>query len=1339
MKLRLVFLALLLQTMPTHAQTYAVERHFDITNGLSNNLVIDMAIDKHGAVWVATESGLNRIVGRTCTTFDTPDFDGRTEPIKALYYDAGTDKLFISTPKVLGVYECATGKVMHLTTKDGLASTDIPCITEAGEGKLWIIHTEGIVQQMDAKTHSLYTLPCNIKDLRTGRDDGKGQLYLGHQLRDGLTIVDLKTKHARNLRHQYGDEKSLPGNNVRCIYKDRHDNIWVGTNMGLALFDPKTETFRRVSHARRGAGDNVFNLLDIGDGYLWVASDMGGISFVRNSQIPEAGPLLYDEQRQAQLTSNNTRSMACDNFGNLWVGNHSTGVDFIPTEEPLFRTLRYYDQNKEPIRTYGITSDRHGNLWLGGENEICRIGQDHEVHRWRIDGIISHPQSFVHCMMADSQDCIWLGVEDEGAFRFHPATGQFEYMDIGHPASDIRSFYEDRDGTIWIGSEYGMYTWKDGKISRPTAVNKALNYAVVFGMKQISQRMAMGTNAYGLYIFDGNGKFIRIGEKDGLPSSNVNCLHQDGATGLWLGTGKGLAYIKDINHPRSIETYGKRQGLRDEYICAIQKDEAGNLWLSTYSGMAKFDTRKKRFYHFGRQSNLPSGCYVTGASTVLPDGTLCFGSLAGIGCFQPRQMKDNARVSEAVIASCEVYGTTASETTETLVFPCNRGEIHTDYQQNSFRLTFTVKNLAQAGDVEYAYMVKGLSDKWFELGDENEVTFRGLSPGRYVFVVRAKLRGQDWNEASTAELAIRIAPPFWRTWWAYLVYAALAAALVCLLLKNYKRRLFLRNSLEMERRENLQKQELNEERLRFFTNITHELRTPLTLILGPLEDLMNDRRMPELYHRKVELINKSAGRLRNLVNEILEFRKTETQNRRLTVAKGDLGTLVTEIGENYKQLNRNPKTAISVTVQPDLPPVYFDSEVITTVLNNFLSNAVKYTPEGHISVTLSADGKGHVNLAVQDTGYGIRKEALPHIFDRYYQTDGKHQAEGTGIGLALVKSLADLHEATLTVESEEGRGSTFTFSLLTDNSYPGALHKEDKAEENTERDGDSTADEAQTDTDELPLLLVVEDNDDIRQYIAESMGEDFRVIQAADGREGTALAMEQVPDIIVSDIMMPRMNGIELTRRVKEDIRTCHIPVILLTAKDSVEDKEEGYDCGADSYLTKPFSARLLQSRIQNLLSSRRRLAELTVFRQSGTQELAELTVFRQSGTQETPPPETDEPTLNRLDREFLDKMNRIIEEHITTEDLNMDFMSDKMAMSYSTFYRKVKALTGMTAKEYILKRRLYHCAKLLQSGDYNVTEAATMTGFNDQNNFRIVFKKEFGVTPSAYKSLKNV
>ncbi|WP_368156429.1 hybrid sensor histidine kinase/response regulator transcription factor, partial [Bacteroides finegoldii] len=539
----------------------------------------------------------------------------------------------------------------------------------------------------------------------------------------------------------------------------------------------------------------------------------------------------------------------------------------------------------------------------------------------------------------------------------------------------------------------------------------------------------------------------------------------------------------------------------------------------------------------------------------------------------------------------------------------------------------------------------------------------------------------------------------------------------------------------LEKKNHEQEQELNQERLRFYTNITHELRTPLTLILGPLEDMQKDTSLPVKQAQKLSVIHQSALRLLNLINQILEFRKTETQNKRLCVCKGNIAPLIYEIGLKYKELNQKTKIDFRIQIEKEEMLLFFDKEIVTIVLDNLISNAIKYTEQGCITLSLYQTVRNEVaytEIKVSDTGYGISAEALPHIFDRYYQESGKHQASGTGIGLALVKNLVELHEGEIRAESVQNEGSTFYISLLTDNIYPNALHadstepaaKEDTAQATiSENTSEPTVDNGK------PILLIVEDNEEIQKYIAESFSDSFEVITADNGEEGKQQALSHIPDIIVSDIMMPIMDGITLCRQLKEDVRTSHIPIILLTAKDSLQDKEEGYEVGADSYLTKPFSASLLRSRINNLLESRKKL--ITQFQAqpvSGNQtDLNEKRIIIAEA-------------LSKLDNEFIEKITLLIEENLSSEKIDITYLSDKMCMSGSTLYRKMKALTGLSTNEYIRKVKMQNAERLLLEGKFNISEIAYKVGMNSTGYFRQCFKEEFGVSPSDYlKQIKQV
>ena len=588
-----------------------------------------------------------------------------------------------------------------------------------------------------------------------------------------------------------------------------------------------------------------------------------------------------------------------------------------------------------------------------------------------------------------------------------------------------------------------------------------------------------------------------------------------------------------------------------------------------------------------------------------------------------------------------------------------------------------------------------------------------------MFKVKTRFRNQEWNE-NAAQLTVVIAPPLWLTWYAKLGYVILFIFALYALLRFYKRKLDLESSLEVERKQSLNKQELNEERLRFYTNITHELRTPLTLILGPLEDLLSDATLSPKHANKISIIHDSATRLLNLINRILEFRKTETQNRKLSVAKGDLGQLVQEVGLRYKELNPNNKVNYHIHIETEDTEIFYDADMITIILDNLMSNAAKYTSEGDITLSLRSVEENQIKyteISVSDTGHGIDAEALPHIFDRYYQAKSKYQASGSGIGLALVKGLSELHEGILKVESTVDTGTTFTLRLLTENTYPNAIHAQHDMEKKPMDAEETTI--TDTPTENHPIVLVVEDNTDIREYIRSSFTELYEVITAKDGKEGWELAQVRIPNIIVSEIMMPVMDGIELCKRIKEDMRTSHIPVILLTAKDSLQDKEEGYASGADSYLTKPFSAKLLHSRINNLLETRKKIASLLA--------LADIQPKQESAVS----------SLNKLDNEFLQKITQIIEENLEMEKMDIAFIADKMCMSHSTLYRKIKGLTDMSANEFIRKVKMRKGVELLMSGQYTISEIAYMIGFSSVAYFRQCFKDEYGMSPSDYVKQK--
>ena len=893
--------------------------------------------------------------------------------------------------------------------------------------------------------------------------------------------------------------------------------------------------------------------------------------------------------------------------------------------------------------------------------------------------------------------------------------------DKGSEFLDICSFSEDINGKIWIGTQTGIYSYFNNQLSYEKELNAQLPDIMVHGIiRDKNGKLWVGTFGKGVVVFDEDDKKLYNFTTDhSFPSNAVNYMMEDSRKRILVATREGIIIFKDVSQPNVFVSFGAKEGLENTQVRAIQEDHDGYIWISTNGGISRLDEKNKRFYNYNYHDGIPMGDFMDGSTCITPDGTLFFGSQNGACYFNPRELSSPREVSPVTITQFFIYNKQTESRDTRLPVPISNRIVELPYNQNTFNISFNVLDYTQSSQVEFSYMLEGLENAWYSTQGDNQVTFRNIPHGNYVFKVKTRFRNQEWNE-NAAQLTVVIAPPLWLTWYAKLSYVILFIFALYALLRFYKRKLDLESSLEVERKQSLNKQELNEERLRFYTNITHELRTPLTLILGPLEDLLSDATLSPKHANKISIIHDSATRLLNLINRILEFRKTETQNRKLSVAKGDLGQLVQEVGLRYKELNPNNKVNYHIHIETEDTEIFYDADMITIILDNLMSNAAKYTSEGDITLSLRSVEENQIKyteISVSDTGHGIDAEALPHIFDRYYQAKSKYQASGSGIGLALVKGLSELHEGILKVESTVDTGTTFTLRLLTENTYPNAIHTQHDMEKKPMDAEETTI--TDTPTENHPIVLVVEDNADIREYIRSSFTDIYEVITAKDGKEGWELAQARIPNIIVSDIMMPVMDGIELCKRIKEDMRTSHIPVILLTAKDSLQDKEEGYASGADSYLTKPFSAKLLHSRINNLLETRKKIASLLAL--ADTQPKQESAVS----------------SLNKLDNEFLQKITQIIEENLEMEKMDIAFIADKMCMSHSTLYRKIKGLTDMSANEFIRKVKMRKGVELLMSGQYTISEIAYMIGFSSVAYFRQCFKDEYGMSPSDYVKQK--
>jgi len=982
------------------------------------------------------------------------------------------------------------------------------------------------------------------------------------------------------------------------------------------------------------------------------------------------------------------------------------GIDFFSHESPQF--LRLCQQS-----IWGIYCDEEG-VWAGTTDRLLcfqgtQLVKEIPLRRKGWEG------SFALSINSENDGNLIVSYFGH-LLRVNKKSGAVSeiFLDNGRPITSL-TFYKDRDSTLWITAPDGIYIMRNGRVFREEKLNSILSRQSIHGIRRDQQgKLWVATYENGIYLFDEQKRLLRhLDKKNGLMSNSVQHLHMDPNAGIWLSTPDGMGYIPDTNHPDKYETFGYQQGLNDSYIRAIQEDNKGNTWVSTNNGISLLRKSDSKFINFNNYDGIPTNNFTGGA--VVYDGKMYFTSLDGLCFFDPEKLTLNRQLSGTQIFSVTCLANTHQQelSANTIIIPDADNTYNLSHDQNSFRIIFGQKDYAQSRQTEYQYLVKDMDKAWTNLSD-NTITFRHLSSGHYTIVLRARLKGQEWNDENQTSVHVYIHPPFWKSWWAYLFYIIILVGMGWGYFSKYKHRLKLQSDLELERQKNLDEQQRNTERLQFFTNITHELRTPLTLIIGPLEELMHDNMLPVKVKEKITMIHHSSEQLKSLITQLLEFRKTETHNRQLVVMLQDLALTISNIGHNFSELNTNTQLSYIIDTGDKPLMMYYDENIVTTILNNLMSNSVKYTQKGEIELSLTDDEQKAV-VTVRDTGYGIPPEALPHIFDRYFQAKGTHQASGTGIGLALVKSLCELHDIDIQVLSDESHGTTFTLTFKKDNTYPNALHKENDKEKTAV---EQVTDEAVVTDDHRPVILVVEDNTEIRRYIANSLSDDYQIIKASDGKIGCEKAFEHIPNLIITDIMMPVMDGTELCRRIKQDIRTSHIPVIMLTAKDTQENQKEGYEVGADSYLTKPFSMPMLRSRIVNLITSRNRLA-------------AQL-----SASGSTAEPITEIDNLSKLDRQFLEDVTAFIKENIADENITMAIIGEHVQMSHSTLYRKIKALTGISGNEFIRKVRLRHSVELMINKHYNVSQAAYESGFGNIPYFRSCFKAEYGMTPTEY--LKN-
>jgi len=1355
-------LLLLLNTTAGYCQS--ANAFLRISDQLINNEVTAITQDAKGFIWFGTRGGLQRFDGYEMKLLKY-DFGRNTNLLSQsieVLHNGSTNNIWIGTKSGgLSEYNLETGSIRNYPNNNqkvvGFNADYILSILDTKSEKLFVGTWKGF-QYLDKKTGKFTILNSSLKTFDIQPDDAGGYWL----------ATDKGLRHLNaSLQNDNTFDFGIEGINITSIVKDKSANcLWLGTwDKGLYQFNLSTKQYKNFRYDKNNPNalqsNNTYRLFLDSKGKLWVGTWGGGLhTFDKVSEkftkINLDIPGLYTNDNQIIL------SIQEDPSGLLWVGTDGTGVFKFDLNQKQFHNVGYNLNNNSLVSSshiYTVYVDPFKKIWLGTKSGGIQYSKDWTLFKDAdtrlVDKMLASKLTCEARAFLQVGDYLWVGtikgllrikntattIGDAELFYENSAAGKF------FRNKKIHTIIQDAEGKIWVGmQEHGVVciTGFDDKknpifkVYSPAAntAGALQNERAICILEDSKKRIWVGTYK-GLHLYNPAKDQFEVFTQNNEPNHSIsnNTIHslsEDKFGNIWASSQSGLNMIYDYKDGKIfVKTFSVKDGLPSDYINAAIPDDKGNIWASTNKGIVRLNPQSKRYTVFDKREGIQSDAFVEDAQFKDKRGYILFGGSEGLTYFHPDSIVINKFNPPIYFTNLRInnkpYEFGRAQNDSSILFKpfYETQAITLQYTENIFSIEFAALDFHAPDKNEYMYQLAGFSKDWVYAGKERQVSFTNLKPGVYYLKVKATNSDKIWNDVAH-ELKITILPPPWKTWWAYTLYILAFLFLLWLTRRIGLRQVALQNELNLANLAREQESELSLYKERLFTNISHEFRTPLTLILGPLDDLLQRKKHETSVVKSLRLIQKQSKRMLRMVNQLLDFQKSESGKLKLTPQQGEIVSFCRDIYSLF--LDEAARRNIDYTFH--VPEKYisftFDANKLEIIVFNILSNAFKFTPNnGAITVEVKRNANQDCVITVEDNGMGIQPNELELIFDRYYR--GKEtnatNISGTGIGLSFVKELTALHGGTITAHSDGIKGSTFTVvlpksvksddGLIISNNTIAQLNNEQENLLNASLMKEENELQEQEQENEQPIILLVEDEADMLEYVYEILAPTYKIVTATNGREGLEKATETIPDLIVSDVMMPEMDGMELCRRLKAEKSTSHIPIILLTALSDMAHHVEGIREGADVYLPKPFNAQLLLVHIHNLISTRNNLKELYAKR-----------IFLGSSNFE----------IKTYEEEFLYKLMKVVEENISNFNFNNDELANHMFMSKSTFYRKLKAITGMSGNEFIRTARLNYAAKMLESGKYSVTEAAFEAGFNDIKYFRKRFQERFKVTPSEYK-----
>ncbi|MBS9525726.1 response regulator [Litoribacter alkaliphilus] len=1267
------------------------------TNSLGNSTILSLFEDNAQRLWVGTAEGLYIYdpEKESFTPFDIKDENGHTVtgPILAIEEDHYGNIWMGSSTQGLFRFHQPSGKLTYLyhhpDNPGSLASGSISSLTIDQQGTVWVgILGSGVQKYIPAnETFEVYWDQNQAlkQDLIFDLYDYGKELLIGTK-NGGLKRLNKATRKMEDVLVRDHDQNPLL---IRDILRDSRNQLWICTELGIFKYDPLQGDYQHIQQDANDSysiSDNAtYSIYEDKEGGIWIGTYFGGINYLPDNT--KQFEKYYPISNKNSISGRRVREMVEDEEGNIWIGTEDAGL------------------NKFNPKTKKVTHFSYGN----GNRQLSY----HNIH-----GLMNHNNKL--WISSHSMD-LRLDLLDLNTLEVQ----KVNQSKIQNPLydSDIFSIYKDSKSQIWIGTISGVYRVDEATLTFDFVEEIGIPFTLDILEDSMGQLWFATTN-HGLIKLDPTTKSIQTywhekNNANSLPHNSVLSLKLDHQGQLWVGTeGGGLAKFRSKSD--DFETYGLEEGLPSQVIYKILEDDLQQLWLSTSNGLVQFEPTSKSFKVFHKSTGLLSDQFNYKSGLKAKDGTLYFGSLNGFIAFNPKTFTEKKFNPPVVLTGIKLFNKNIpigeadsplnKSVTKTNILKLN-------HDQNSLGFSFAALGYTGMDSWSYAYKLEGFDKSWQTLDQNQEINYSHLPPGKYRFRVKTSHTAEA-NPTAEASLQIEILPPFYKTGWAYILYVMLLAGLAYWFFSNYRRKIHLKHQESLKELENEKEREIYHAKIEFFTNITHEIRTPLTLIKGPLEEIIKEKQaFSAEIQENLMIMDRNSNRLITLSNQLLDFRKTEQKVFSLNFVKSDITYMLSEIHFRFKSNALQRKLNFDLKIDQEKSFADVDREAFIKIISNLLSNAFK-NAESRVEIHLRSNKSNEMEVTVLNDGKLIEEQLTEKIFEPFYQIrdkNDKNSNQGTGLGLPLARSLAELHDGKLELIIDEGnKCNSFVLTLPVKQQFSMALEEEVLLENLLQPVLEESMVKPAEKTDQSkPAILIAEDNKELQSFLYNHLKGDFVVYKADNGQEALKVLDSKPIDLLISDIMMPLMNGFELCKAVKGQVEYSHIPVILLTAKQNLQSKIEGLEMGADVYIEKPFSMDYLALQVKNLLHYRDQIRQSFA---SSPLVLADTIAHTQA------------------DEQFLTRINQVILDNLSQEFFGVNELAEAMSMSQSSLLRKIKGISQLTPNEYIRLVRLKKAAAILQEGSHSISEVCSMVGFNSPSYFSKCFAKQFGELPKDYQ-----